>query len=346
MLKRRSFFYPFFVDLLWFIYLGFPISKIQLSLLIMNIQQLKYISAVADLKHFGLAATQCYVTQSTLSTMIGKFENEIEVKIFDRTTKPVTITKEGEVLLEQIRIILKEVDNLKESVKVLKGEMSGEFKIGIIPTIAPYLLPLFLSEFANKYEQIQFSVTELTTDAIVDKIRNREIDLGIVALPLKKNDLVEHHLYNEEFVLFDCSSDDSKAAAKIEEINKNKLCLLAEGHCLNQQIINICSLQTGKTNPDINFDFKAGSIDSLIRFVRQTEGLTLLPYLAIQDFSKKDKERISSFKETVPVRSVGIITHKHFVKTKLLELLKAEIQSSVSVLLRERDDAFEIASPI
>ena len=152
----------------------------------MNIQQLKYILAVAELKHFGLAATHCFVTQSTLSTMIGKFENEINVKIFDRKTKPVTITKEGEVLIEQIHIILKEVDNLNERVKVLKGEMSGEFKIGIIPTIAPYLLPRFLSDFAGRYTQLQFSVTELTTNTIIEKIRNRQIDLGIVALPLKE----------------------------------------------------------------------------------------------------------------------------------------------------------------
>ena len=171
----------------------------------MNIQQLKYTLAVAELKHFGLASAQCFVTQSTLSTMIGKLESEIGVKIFDRTTKPVSVTQEGTVLLDQMGIILKEVDNFSESVKGLKGEMSGEVKIGIIPTIAPYLLPHFLSDFAGRYSQLQFSVTELTTDSIVEKIKTREIDIGIVALPLKDTDLVEHPLYNEEFVLFDCS---------------------------------------------------------------------------------------------------------------------------------------------
>lgn len=312
----------------------------------MNLQQLKYIIAVSELKHFGLAAEQCFVTQSTLSTMIGKFENEIDIKIFDRTTKPVTITQEGEALLDQLRIILKEVDNLGESVKLLKGEMTGEFKIGIIPTIAPYLLPRFLSDFAGHYNQLQFSAIELTTDGIIEKVRSREIDIGIVALPLNEIGLIEHPLYKEEFVLFDCTDDETKVASTIEEINKNKLCLLAEGHCLSNQVINICNLRTGGVNTDMNFDFKAGSIDSLIRFVRQSEGVTLLPYLAVLDFTKKEKRQISSFKEVVPVRSVGIITHKHFVKTKILELLKKEIQRVVEKLLRDTDATEQIAPPV
>ncbi len=312
----------------------------------MNIQQLKYIIAVAELKHFGLAAEQCFVTQSTLSTMIGKFENEIDIKIFDRKTKPVTITQEGKVLLEQLQIIIKEVDNLYESVKGLKGELSGDFKIGIIPTIAPYLLPRFLGDFASRFEDLQFSVTELTTDGIVDKIRSREIDIGIVALPLKNANIVEHPLYNEEFVLYDCSSDKAKVAAKIEEINKSKLCLLAEGHCLNHQIINICNLHNGNSHSTMNYDFKAGSVDSLIRFVRQNEGVTLLPYLAMLDFSEEEKQRISSFKGTIPVRSVGIITHRHFVKTKVLELIKKAIKKNVEELLPKNEDAVRIASPV
>jgi len=300
----------------------------------MNIQQIKYILAVADLKYFGAAADHCFVTQSTLSTMIGKFEDEVGMKIFDRKTKPVSVTKEGEVLLEQLKIIIKEVDNLEESVKVLKGEMSGEFKIGIIPTVAPYLLPRFLSDFAGRFPKLQFSATELTTDSIVKKLGEREIDLGIVALPLKEPDLLEYPVYKEEFVLYDCTKEGTSAAAKVEEINKSKLCLLAEGHCLSQQIVNLCNLKTRDAKSVMNFDFKAGSIDSLIRFVRQSEGVTLLPYLAILDFGKADKKRISSFEGVVPVRSVGILTHKHFVKTQILELMISEIRKKVEALLR------------
>jgi LysR family transcriptional regulator, hydrogen peroxide-inducible genes activator len=312
----------------------------------MNLQQLSYILSVAELKHFGLAAAHCYVTQSTLSTMIAKLESEIGIKIFDRSTKPVTITQEGGVLLDQMRVIAKEVENFNESVKGLKGEMSGVFNIGVIPTIAPFLLPRFLGNFVIRYPQIKFQVTELTTDAIVEKIRNRQMDLGIVALPLENPDLTEHPLYQEEFVLYDCSSDSHLAAANIEEINKSKLCLLAEGHCLSHQIVNLCQLQAKDYSSKMSYDFKACSIDSLIRFVRQNEGLTLLPYLATLDFSKKEKERLNSFEGVVPVRSVGIVTHKHFVKTKLLDLLKKDIQKNVKVLLQSGEREVRVASPV
>ena len=312
----------------------------------MNIQQIKYILAVGELKYFGAAAAQCFVTQSTLSTMIGKFEDEIGIKIFDRKTKPVTVTKEGEVLLEQLKIIIREVDNLDESVKLLKGEMSGEFKIGIIPTVAPYLLPRFLSDFAGRYPNLQFSVTELTTESIIKKLEDREIDLGIAALPLKVPYLTEYPLYNEEFVLFDCTPDGTKSAKRVEEINKSKLCLLAEGHCLSQQIVNLCNLKKGDSKSEMNFDFKAGSIDSLIRFVRQSEGVTLLPYLAVLDFSKADKKRTSSFEGVIPVRSVGVLTHKHFVKTKIRDLLIAEIQNKVSSVLRVNEGEVQVALPV
>jgi len=312
----------------------------------MNIQQIKYILAVAELKYFGAAAEQCFVTQSTLSTMIGKFEDEIGIKVFDRKTKPVTVTKEGEVLLDQLKLIIREIDNLEESVKLLKGELSGEFKIGIIPTVAPYLLPRFLSNFAKRYPDLQFSVTEQTTESIIKKLDDREIDLGIVALPLNAPDLLEYPLYNEEFVLFDCTSDGTSAAKRVEEINKSKLCLLAEGHCLSQQIVNLCNLKKWDAKSDLNFDFKAGSIDSLIRFVRQSEGITLLPYLAILDFSKADKKRISSFEGVVPVRSVGILTHKNFVKTKIRDLLISEIKKKVQSLLPKNEGEVQVALPV
>ncbi len=301
----------------------------------MNIQQIRYIIAVAEYKHFGMAAEKCFITQSTLSTMIAKFEKEVEIRIFDRKTKPVTTTQEGEVIIQKLRNILREVDYLNESIRELKGEVSGNIRIGIIPTVAPFLLPRFLSSFARRHPGIQFSVSELTTDVILEKLKSRELDLGIAALPLEDDDIQEFPLYNEEFVLYDCYKKDIKERVKIEEINKNKLCLLADGHCLNHQIVNICDLDIRKYNAGINFDFKAGSIDSLIRFVRQSHGVTLLPYLAILDFEEKDRTKISMFQDRVPVRNIGIVTHKHFVKKQVLELLQKEIQRKINPLLKK-----------
>ena len=167
----------------------------------MNIQQFQYILAVVDLKNFESAADKCFVTQSTLSTMIGRFEDEIGVKIFNRKTKPVSITTEGELIIERLRIVLNEIDALNNVVQELKGEMVGNLKIGIIPTIAPYLLPLFLPEFASRFPAIKISVREMTTAQIQQALRIRTIDLGILALPLHDDSLEEISLFSEPFLL-------------------------------------------------------------------------------------------------------------------------------------------------
>jgi LysR family hydrogen peroxide-inducible transcriptional activator len=157
----------------------------------MNIQQFQYILAVVEHKHFETAAETCFITQSTLSTMINRFEDEIGIKIFNRKTKPVSITKEGTELIQQIRIIKKEIDSLDNIVQELKGETVGELRIGIIPTIATDLLPLFLSDFANNFPKVKIIVQEMTTLEIQKSLKNRMLDVGILAIPLKDKELVE-----------------------------------------------------------------------------------------------------------------------------------------------------------
>lgn len=310
----------------------------------MTIQQIKYIIAVEEFNHFGLAAEKCFVTQSTLSTMIGKFEEEIGIRIFDRSTKPVTVTLEGEVLLPQLKIILKEVDSLDERVKLMKGEVSGKLKIGIIPTVAPYVLPRFLGDFVKNYPKMHFSVSELTTDNIVEQIKSRALDIGIAALPLGDDSLIEYPIYNESFVLYDCFSNRPSSSVKIEDINYDKFWLLEEGHCLSNQVIKICDIRN--KNAPVNLDFRAGTIDTLIRFVKQNHGITLLPCLATTDFSEEDCQRLSHFKGSVPVRSIGIVTHKHFVKKQVLSLLTEKIRENIVPLLRLSSQENQIITPL
>lgn len=299
----------------------------------MNIQQFKYIIAVADLRHFEDAAERCFISQSTLSTMIGKFEDEIGIKIFDRKTKPVAVTREGNKIIEQLKIILMEIDNLKNITQELKGEESGELKIGIIPTIAPYLMPLFLAEFVNAYPNIQVVVQEMTTSVIQSKLCQREIDLGIAAIPLEDKDLIEFHLYDEPFILYDTQKTQLKhKAVAVDEIDFSNLWLLQEGHCLRTQVEKICNLSHTQPKRLINLEFKAGSIDSLIRFTRDQRGVTLLPFLATLDLSRQEQSYLRMFKTPVPIRSVGLIVHKHFVKKNILEELQNIIRKSVKPL--------------
>jgi LysR family hydrogen peroxide-inducible transcriptional activator len=186
----------------------------------MNIRQIEYVLAVAEQRHFETAAEQCFISQSTLSTMISKFEEEIGIHIFDRKRKPVEITNEGQFIIEQLRLISKNIDQLNQMVDEMKGVVKGKIKIAVIPTIAPFLLPLFLKEFATQFPELTIEVREHTTQVIIEKLKKRELDLGILSTPLLDDDIEEHHLYDEPFVMFD-TTGNYRAQLKVEELYAN-----------------------------------------------------------------------------------------------------------------------------
>ena len=296
----------------------------------MNIQQFNYILAVAEFKHFELAAEKCNITQSTLSTMISKFEEEIGIEIFDRKKKPVQVTKEGSTIIEQLKIITADIDQLKELTKEVKGEIKGNLTWSVIPTIAPFLLPLFLQDFAAKFPNLNIVVREETTSEIVRKIKSRELDIGILSIPIEDKDIIEVKLYDEPFVFFD-ASDAESSSVSIQKINTNNLCLMEEGHCMRTQVLKLCDLNRTSIDTKLNFEYKAGSIDSLLRFVKANRATTLLPYLSIVDFSENEKKHVSYFSEPVPYRSIGLVVHRHFVKKRLLETLQKNITEKISL---------------
>lgn len=297
----------------------------------MSIQQMKYVLAVDELKNFGQAADKCFITQSTLSTMIAKFEAEIGVIIFDRKTKPVTVTKEGEAIIHQLKIIVSELDNLDEIIYSIKGEISGSLKIGVIPTIAPYLLPIFLYDFVKKYQEINFVFSEITTQQIIQSLQSRELDIGIVSIPLNQPDLVEIPLYNEPFFLYDKGEPQSEKV-EVANIDYDRLWLLEEGHCMRLQVENICGIHK-LHKASQNFDYQSGTIGTLLKFVEKSSGATLLPYLATLDFPESDKHALFAFKDPIPVRSVGLIVHRHFAKKRMLSILEEEINNKVAPLI-------------
>ena len=298
----------------------------------MNIQQIEYIIAVGELKSFGQAAEKCFITQSTLSTMIAKFEGEIGIKIFDRKTKPVTVTKEGKTIIQQLKVIAKELDNLQEITNTLKGEISGTLKIGVIPTVAPYLLPLFLNKFIRKLPNVHFIISEMTTEKIVEKVEKRELDIGIVSIPLNNSNLKETLLYHEPFLLFDKVEGMIEHHFMVDDIDFDRLWLLEEGHCMRTQIESICNLRSKRTI-NRNLDYKSGTIDTLLKFVNRNNGVTLLPYLATLDFPESERSYLKEFSSPVPVRSIGLVVHRHFVKKGILKLLKKEIQTQIEPLI-------------
>jgi LysR family hydrogen peroxide-inducible transcriptional activator len=169
--------------------------------------------------------------------------------------------------------------------------------------------------------------------------------LGILSTPLLDDDIEEHHLYDEPFVMFD-TTGNYRAQLKVEEIALDDLWLMEEGHCMRTQIVRLCELKKSKLNKAINFEFRAGSIDSLLRIVKANHSATLIPYLATLDFSENDKMYIKEIIEPVPQRSIGLVTHRYFVKKKLITLLIDLIQSCVSIHFPQQSQDFKNIQPL
>jgi LysR family transcriptional regulator, hydrogen peroxide-inducible genes activator len=296
----------------------------------MNIQHLKYVLAVDLHRHFAKAAGKCFVTQPTLSMMIRTLEDELGIKIFDRSRQPVVPTEAGEVVIAQAKIIVQEAERMKEIIHQLKGEIKGEVKLGIIPTVAPYLLPLFLNSFLKKYPLLKIKITELTTQQIIERLKNHHLDVGILATPLNNEALKEQPLYYEQFVVY--ASPDEKLMKKKflipADIDPNHLWLLEEGHCLRTQIVNLCELRK-KGLETSNLEYEAGSIETLKKMVDMNNGITILPELAFQELTAKDKKSVRHFKPQIPVREISIVTYRHFIKQRIVDTLKEEICNSV-----------------
>jgi len=302
----------------------------------MNLQQLEYIVAVDTYRHFGKASEACFVTQPTLSMMIQKLEEELEIRIFNRDKQHVAPTEAGKEIIEKAKSVLHEVSLLKEISNSFKGEIKGELKIGIIPTVAPYLLPLFLKKFLVKHSKVKVKISEFTTELLIEKLERNIIDVGILASPLNRSSLIERSLYMEELVVF--ASDKEKVLDKKyilqDDIDLNHLWLLEEGHCLRSQIIKLCELRKKDLSSGF-FEYSAGSIDSLIKMVEQSEGITILPELAVHYMNEGQKDHIRHFKTPVPVREICLVTHKNFVRVSLLESLRTEILEQVKGLLSQ-----------
>lgn len=303
----------------------------------MTLVQLEYIVAVDTWRHFATAAAKCSVTQPTLSMQIHKLEAELGLPLFDRSKVPVVPTAEGVEIIQQARVILKEVERLGELVRERKGEMVGELRLGILPTVAPYLLPLFLNSFLQKYPGIRLKVTELNTEAIVDRLKKHLLDAGVLVTPLHEAGMFEQPLFYEAFVVY-VSPDEAayrKRYVLADDIDVRHLWLLEEGHCLRSQIMHLCELKT-RMQEDNNFQYEAGSIETLKKMVETKNGITILPELALQDLSARQLKMVRHFKAPVPVREVSLVTHRNFVKKRLLDALREEILLSVPPAMQHK----------
>ncbi|HEX5652393.1 MAG TPA: LysR substrate-binding domain-containing protein [Chitinophagaceae bacterium] len=306
----------------------------------MTLVQLEYIIAVDTWRHFATAATHCFVTQPTLSMQIQKLEEELDIKIFDRSKQPVVPTEIGTEIIDQARKIVAEKNALLESVQSKKGMLVGELRIGIIPTLAPYLLPLFIQPFTKKYPAVRLVVHEMMTELIVARLREGKIDAGILVTPLQEAGIREYILFYEELMAYVSRKNAvyEKTYVLPQDIDPNKLWLLEEGHCFRSQIVNLCELQ--KISRDSHhFDYEAGSIETLRRMVEMNDGITIIPELATLDMPFKQTQLIRHFKKPAPMREVSLVVHRNLVKKRLIDVLRQEILLTVPEKVRKNKTA-------
>lgn len=303
----------------------------------MTIVQLEYIVAVDTYRSFVSAAEKCFVTQPTLSMQIQKLEDTLGVKIFDRSKQPVVPTEMGNDIIAQARVMLAEHQKIKEIITDRQKELAGELKIGIIPTVAPYILPRIITQFIEKYPQVKLIVWEQTTAQIIQQLKLGMIDCGILSTPLHEPMLTETPLFYENFVAYVSKSSklSKKKSVSSEDIDMEELWVLNEGHCMRDQVLNICQRRKS-TKGFQHFEYNTGSIETLKRMVDQNSGSTILPELAIAELNDKQLDKVRYFKSPEPAREISIVTQKNFVKRRMIEALKAEILDFIPKRLKNK----------
>ena len=295
----------------------------------MTLQQLEYILAVARHGHFGRAADACNVTQPTLSAMIGKLEEEIGAKLFDRNRQPICPTPVGEKVINQAREVLTQADSIKEIVHEEKQSLGGIFRVGILPTIAPYLLPRFFPQMMKKYPQLDIRVREMKTHEIKDALLQGDIDAGILATIEGLEDYEQITLFYEKYIGYVAREDAlfKKEVIRTADVAASReLWLLDEGHCFRDQMVRFCQMKSSQTS---QLAYNLGSMETFMRMVESGMGITFIPELAAMQLSEPQKELVRPFAIPVPTRQLILITNRNFIRQSLLEVLVKEIQAGV-----------------
>jgi LysR family hydrogen peroxide-inducible transcriptional activator len=297
----------------------------------MNLQQLSYLVALDTHGQFGLAADNCFVTQPALSVQVQKLEEELGVLLFDRTKKGAVPTAVGVKVIAQARLVLREAQLLRELVQVEKGEVVGELRLGVIPTLAPYLVPRFLVGLTEAYPALRIHIQELRSEEIMQQLKDHRLDVGLLVTPLDDRQLRELPLLDEPFLLYASATHSlaTKATVTPDDLKAPGLWLMQQGHCFRHQVLNLC--RTG-TNADVTVTYESGSIETLKELVRRNHGYTLVPELAVLD-ELETNPLIKQFAAPAPVREVSLVVHHGFVRTQLLTALRDLILASVPARL-------------
>ncbi len=306
-----------------------------MSKLNFSLTQLEYVLAVYRHGHFAKAAEACFVTQPTLSMQIQKLEESLGITIFDRSKKPILLTDMGKELVETMQTVLEESKKIESIIQSRStGELEGDLNVGIIPTLAPYLLPLLLPVLEKRFPNVQLRVKELQTSRIIEMLQQDEIDVGILAIPLKIPKILETPLYFEPFSILCKKGHEIGKQKKIDysSLKFDDIWLLEEGHCLRHQVLDVCSIKQ-KKGVKKRVQFESGSLETLKNLVNSFGGYTLLPYLATE--SRGQNTMLVEFERPIPSRQIGLVRRREHHKTEMIQALGDCILSAIPEELKQ-----------
>ncbi|MFW5832321.1 MAG: LysR substrate-binding domain-containing protein, partial [Prolixibacteraceae bacterium] len=271
----------------------------------MNLTQLEYLKALATYRSFSLAAQKLKITQPALSLQIQKLEEELDLKLVDRTKRPLNFTPEGEIFYRKAVEILKMTEQLKQLSTEMSEEVSGDLSVGIIPTLSPYLTPLFIDELNSNYPKLQLEITELKTEEIINSIKLGNLDCGVLSTPIDTTGIRSMPLFYERFFIYISEKHQffSEEKINISKLNTEEIWYLEEGNCFQNQVNSICQINYQKKASQ-NLVYKSSSIESLRRIVENKNGVTFIPEHATVNIPSDFEEMVKEFSDQQPVREI------------------------------------------
>ena len=300
----------------------------------MTLTQLIYAVAVDTHRHFGRAAEACHVAQPTLSMQLQKLEDELGVQLFDRSRHPVLPTDLGARVLDQARVVLGEAERIPALIQEAAGTIAGTLHLGIIPTLAPYVLPLVTAPFAAQYPEVEVVVREMTTQHILDHLATDRLDAGLIATAEARSGLTTQPLFTEPFVAYVGQEHRLAQTKRLvpRDVGVDDLWLLQEGHCFRDQVLQVCGTDAdaGRANP---VRFESGNLETLRILVDRSGGMTLLPYLATLFLSEREEERVRHFELPAPHRTVRVAYGRAYLKRPLIEAYAETIRKTILPIL-------------
>lgn len=299
----------------------------------LTLKQLRYFEALVRHGHFGRAADACAISQPAMSVQIRELEGELETELFERGARQVRLTNFGEEFALRVRGILRSVDELEDLARASRDRLAGRLRIGVIPTIAPYLLPTIIGNLTRLHEGLDIHVRETLTRRLIDELTAGRLDTAIVALPVSEPSLTEVALFQENFVLVRPAEDAGKPVPNGETLREMRLLLLEEGHCFRDQALSFCNMHSVRPRELLD----GSSLSTLVQMVSAGIGVTLIPEMAVAVETRSASVSVARFNNPQPARTIGMIWRKASPLGKQLMQISEVVRQSAD-LLRERHD--------